>query len=126
MLGKIHSHLVSQEPTLLRLSLKVTPFALPHQVLEQLLGWQFHGVLAEGELAFLESRREDPDTLFFQHRLRIEGNTELGLHVKNLVDAIRLGSMPSILRLGLLCLAEFIKAGQKEGVDQHDRALSSC
>ncbi|CDH07392.1 putative sterol carrier protein, SCP [Xenorhabdus bovienii str. oregonense] len=122
MLGKIHSHLVSQEPTLRRLSLKVTPFALPRQVLEQ----QLHEALAEGEAAFLESRREDPDTLFFQHRLRIEGNTELGLHVKNLVDSIRLESMPSILRLGLLSLAEFIKAGQKEGVDQHDRALSSC
>lgn len=39
--------------------------------------------------AFLQliSRREDPDTLFFQRRLRIEGDTELGLHVKNFLDA---------------------------------------
>ncbi|AYA41294.1 SCP2 sterol-binding domain-containing protein [Xenorhabdus nematophila] len=65
-------------------------------------------------------------TLFFQRRLRIEGNTELGLHVKNLLDSTELESMPSILRFGLLRLAEFIKAGQKEGVDQHDRALSPC
>lgn len=35
----------------------------------------------------LISRREDPDTLFFQRRLRIEGDTELGLHVKNFLDA---------------------------------------
>ncbi|UXY15698.1 SCP2 sterol-binding domain-containing protein [Chitiniphilus purpureus] len=32
-------------------------------------------------------RREDPDTLFFQRRLRIEGDTELGLQLKNLLDA---------------------------------------
>ncbi len=78
------------------------------------------------DFILIAARREDPDTLFFQRRLRIEGNTELGLHVKNLMDSIELESMPSILRFGLLRLAEFIKAGQKEGVDQNDRALSSC
>ncbi len=65
-------------------------------------------------------------TLFFQRRLRIEGNTELGLNVENLMDSIEPESMPSILRFGLLRLAGFIKAGHKEGADQHDRALSSC
>lgn len=39
------------------------------------------------EFLLLISRREDPDTLFFQRRLRIEGDTELGLHVKNFLDA---------------------------------------
>ncbi|PHM45164.1 sterol carrier protein, SCP [Xenorhabdus mauleonii] len=71
-------------------------------------------------------RRKDPDTLFFQRHLRIEGNTELGLHVKNLTDLIDMRFRPSILRFGFLRLAELIKAGQKEGVDQQDRALSSC
>ncbi|MFT4172043.1 MAG: SCP2 sterol-binding domain-containing protein [Rhodocyclaceae bacterium] len=33
-------------------------------------------------------REEDPDTLFFQRRLRIEGDTELGLALKNLLDSI--------------------------------------
>jgi predicted lipid carrier protein YhbT len=33
-------------------------------------------------------REEDPDTLFFQRRLRIEGNTELGLALKNMLDSI--------------------------------------
>ena len=33
-------------------------------------------------------RTEDPDTLFFQRKLRIEGDTELGLHLKNLLDSI--------------------------------------
>jgi O2-independent ubiquinone biosynthesis accessory factor UbiT len=39
------------------------------------------------EYLLLVSRREDPDTLFFQRRLRIEGDTELGLQVKNFLDA---------------------------------------
>ncbi|WP_043649478.1 ubiquinone anaerobic biosynthesis accessory factor UbiT [Chitinilyticum litopenaei] len=32
-------------------------------------------------------RQEDPDTLFFQRRLTISGDTELGLQLKNLMDA---------------------------------------
>lgn len=32
-------------------------------------------------------RREDPDTLFFSRRLLIEGDTELGLLLKNALDA---------------------------------------
>lgn len=34
------------------------------------------------------SRQEDPDTLFFNRELSIEGDTELGLIVKNMLDAI--------------------------------------
>ena len=36
----------------------------------------------------LATRAEDPDTLFFHRRLSIEGDTETGLHVKNLLDAL--------------------------------------
>lgn len=36
----------------------------------------------------LATRREDPDTLFFNRRLCIEGDTETGLHIKNLLDAL--------------------------------------
>jgi predicted lipid carrier protein YhbT len=36
----------------------------------------------------LARRLEDPDTLFFSRRLAIEGDTELGLLVKNALDAI--------------------------------------
>ncbi|MDQ8022810.1 MAG: SCP2 sterol-binding domain-containing protein [Moraxellaceae bacterium] len=39
-------------------------------------------------LLALLTRREDPDTLFFQRRLRIEGDTELGLTLKNQLDSI--------------------------------------
>jgi len=36
----------------------------------------------------LARRLEDPDTLFFSRRLTIDGDTELGLLVKNTLDAI--------------------------------------
>ena len=40
------------------------------------------------DFLLLLSRREDPDTLFFSRRLVSEGDTELGLIVKNLLDAL--------------------------------------
>jgi predicted lipid carrier protein YhbT len=36
----------------------------------------------------LAQRQEDPDTLFFSRRLSMEGDTELGLVVKNTLDAL--------------------------------------
>ncbi|SFN35373.1 ubiquinone anaerobic biosynthesis accessory factor UbiT [Xenorhabdus japonica] len=124
MLDKIHSHLINQGLALLRSPLKATSFVLQCQVLEQFLGWQFQEIF--NNFILIAARKEDPDALFFQRHLQVEGNTELGLHVKNLMDSIELESIPLIFRFGLLRLAEFIKAGQKEGVDQNDRALSSC
>lgn len=37
---------------------------------------------------------EDPDTLFFQRRLVIEGDTELGLGVKNFLDGLDEAQLP--------------------------------
>ncbi|HHO69282.1 MAG TPA: hypothetical protein ENK12_09640, partial [Gammaproteobacteria bacterium] len=34
------------------------------------------------------TRSEDPDTLFFHRRLILEGETETGLYIKNLLDAL--------------------------------------
>ncbi|MTW21705.1 ubiquinone anaerobic biosynthesis accessory factor UbiT [Allochromatium palmeri] len=39
------------------------------------------------EFLLLSARREDADTLFFQRRLRMSGDTELGLYLKNFLDA---------------------------------------
>ena len=39
------------------------------------------------EFLLLAARREDADTLFFQRRLRMAGDTELGLYLKNFLDA---------------------------------------
>lgn len=41
--------------------------------------WAFYQLL---------QRKEDPDTLFFNRRLCIEGDTELGLMVKNTLDSL--------------------------------------
>lgn len=42
------------------------------------------------DLLRLAQRQEDPDTLFFNRRLSMEGDTELGLVVKNALDALEL------------------------------------
>lgn len=44
------------------------------------------------DFLLLVSRREDPDTLFFNRRLKLNGDTELGLFVKNFLDALDLSS----------------------------------
>ena len=36
----------------------------------------------------LARRQEDPDTLFFTRRLVLEGDTALGLEIKNALDAL--------------------------------------
>ena len=160
MLDKLRSRLVHFGPSLMSVPVKLAPFALKRQVLEQVLSWQFRQALEEGELDFLEgrwlsihvrdigllwytsvvdgrlvvsqqadadvsfsadasdllmiaARKQDPDTLFFQRRLVIEGDTELGLYVKNLMDAIELEQMPKALRVMLLQLADFVEAGLK-------------
>lgn len=40
------------------------------------------------DFARMMRREEDPDTLFFNRKLVIEGDTELGLIVKNLLDSV--------------------------------------
>ncbi|HEY9052061.1 MAG TPA: SCP2 sterol-binding domain-containing protein [Gammaproteobacteria bacterium] len=50
----------------------------------------------------LASRREDPDTLFFNRQLRTTGDTELGLYVKNFLDALDLtGRWKALSKLSL-------------------------
>lgn len=48
--------------------------------------------------ALLATRRADPDTLFFQRRIRVEGDTELGLGVKNTMDSMDWQDLPPPLR----------------------------
>ena len=45
----------------------------------------------------LALRREDPDTLFFTRRLVMEGDTDLGLTVKNALDAVDWDALPAPL-----------------------------
>lgn len=42
----------------------------------------------------LISGKEDPDTLFFQRHLVMDGDTGLGVHLKNMLSAIELEQLP--------------------------------
>ncbi|MFT5880301.1 MAG: putative lipid carrier protein YhbT [Moritella sp.] len=68
------------------------------------------------ELVLITARKEDPDTLFFQRRLKIEGDTELGLEVKNMLDSFDLDELPKAATRLLMYLAEFIQQGLQEPV----------
>ena len=46
----------------------------------------------------IAARQEDPDTLFFNRDLSVEGDTELGLIVKNMLDAVEWPKMPCLFR----------------------------
>lgn len=60
------------------------------------------------DFILLAQRREDPDTLFFSRRLVMEGDTELGLLLKNTLDAMDLNlaelaqKVPRSILAGLL------------------------
>lgn len=53
------------------------------------------------DFARLALRLEDPDTLFFNRRLLIEGDTDLGLTVKNMLDAVELESAAAGMPAGM-------------------------
>ena len=69
------------------------------------------------DFILIAARKEDPDTLFFQRRLQIEGDTELGLEVKNLMDSLDFSTLPRPLMFVLAQLAEFIQQGQQTARD---------
>ncbi|MFL1403878.1 SCP2 domain-containing protein [Marinobacter sp. M1N3S26] len=48
----------------------------------------------------LANRRQDPDQLFFQRKLVIEGDTELGLGIKNLLDSLEWTLLPGRIGRG--------------------------
>ena len=53
------------------------------------------------DLLLLTSRREDADTLFFQRRLVLIGDTELGLTARNLLDQLPWQQVPLGLRIAM-------------------------
>ena len=58
----------------------------------------------------LAMRLEDPDTLFFNRRLLIEGDTDLGLRTKNMLDGVEfetlLAGFPGVLGKAIQHLRE--------------------
>lgn len=57
------------------------------------------------DFILLATRREDPDTLFFNRRLVVEGDTELGLIAKNTLDSIEWSKLAAKLQPGRLLAA---------------------
>ncbi len=49
----------------------------------------------------LMSRNIDPDTLFFQRKLLVTGDTELGLEIKNFLDDMNLAHLPLFIQKSL-------------------------
>lgn len=64
------------------------------------------------DLILVAAQKVDPDTLFFQRRLLIEGDTELGLEIKSLMDSVDLSTLPSPVQFMLKQAADFIEKGQ--------------
>lgn len=59
-------------------------------------------------LVLLVSRKEDPDTLFFNRALTIEGNTALVLEIKNWLDSLDFDLLPKPLQKVLLNYSDMI------------------
>ncbi|MDE2088407.1 MAG: SCP2 sterol-binding domain-containing protein, partial [Gammaproteobacteria bacterium] len=80
------------------------------------------GTLAD--FLLLATRAEDPDTLFFNRRLCLEGDTEAGLYVKNLLDALDY-DWPAHLNavLGPRPAALVLSALRRTGMDQRLEVL---
>ena len=53
------------------------------------------------DLLRMLSRQQDPDTLFFQRRLELSGDTELGLEVRNVLDAVDTDELPIYMQKAL-------------------------
>ncbi len=66
-----------------------------------------------GAFVLMAGERADPDTLFFQRRLSIQGDTELGLIAKNALDQLDPEALPARFRRPLLRLAGLVESGER-------------
>ena len=58
------------------------------------------------DFAAIAAREADPDTLFFNRRLVVEGDTEVALLVKNTLDSLEVPVTRSLLRRALRITAK--------------------
>lgn len=65
------------------------------------------------DLMLLASRLEDADTLFFQRRLLLSGDTELGLTIRNLLDRMPWEALPLALRIVLQRSGQLLRAARQ-------------
>jgi predicted lipid carrier protein YhbT len=69
------------------------------------------------DFILLATRQADPDTLFFQRRIRVEGDTELGLGVKNTMDSMDWDDLPLPLRRLLQAISLVIEKLPKKELE---------
>lgn len=67
----------------------------------------------------LLTREEDPDTLFFSRRLLMEGDTDLGLLVKNTLDGVELPSLDPSAWLAKAAPADLLRRLRKPPAASH-------
>lgn len=97
------------------LAVRVTDFAIEQRL--SLVRGQFVSstqaadatIAASGaDLLSIIDGSEDPDALFFQRRLHISGDTELGLTAKNRLDAFDKQQLPAWMRRGINLAARYL------------------
>jgi len=76
------------------------------------------------DLLLLASRLEDADTLFFQRRLQLTGDTDLGLNVRNLLDQLPWETIPLGLRIALNRGARLARAARAAHRGETDEPTS--
>ncbi len=78
------------------------------------------------DLLLLASQLEDADTLFFQRRLKMSGDTALGLEMRNFMDQQVWSTQPQGLRILLNRLARLALAAQAARAGRHQAPGSSA
>ncbi|MEO5342738.1 MAG: SCP2 sterol-binding domain-containing protein [Gammaproteobacteria bacterium SHHR-1] len=91
-----------------RLTLEDGRMQISHNPPDVILSGHLHDFL------LLLTRREDPDTLFFQRRLSIQGDTGLGLSIKNFLDSLDWDELP---------LPGFAQQGLDKTLDLYQRVF---
>ncbi len=71
------------------------------------------------DLLLLAARQEDADTLFFQRRLELTGDTELGLLLRNLLDRMPWEEVPLALRIALQRSSRLLQAARQAHALRH-------
>lgn len=61
------------------------------------------------DFGLLALRKEDPDTLFFARRLTMQGDTELGLLVKNMLDRLDRTALTDTLQRPAMLLSKLLE-----------------
>lgn len=83
---------------------------------------QEHELRFSGKLndyILLIGRKEDPDSLFFKRRLIIEGDTEMGLELKNLIDSVDFEQWPTVLQQSIDKFSNLVNIHWNNGQNQH-------